>query len=184
MAQTVWEVADAARIPGTTTTVKLHPKRLSKGIKTRAIAALRSGVAAGGSRAFGAIIALKLARKFDLPMQFTWDSKSVFVASDVPKNIRDEVISLIQADAAAELLNPKYEYAPYIQQVKDKAANDARAMNLYCGKGDYRLGFFSPEIRKKARKLCIMAPSPERLAKAEEIIALLDKEDPITIETF
>ena len=47
MAHTVWEVADSARIPGTTTTVQLYPQRLSKGIKTRVIAALRSGVAAG-----------------------------------------------------------------------------------------------------------------------------------------
>ena len=184
MAHTVWEVADSARIPGTTTTVKLYPQRLSKGIKTRVIAALRSGVAAGGDRAFGAIIARKLALKFNLPLQSTWDSTAVFVAKEVPKNIRDEVVSLIQADAAAELLNPKQEYTTYIQQVKDNAVQDVRAMNLYSGKGDYRLGFFNPEIRKKARKLCSIAPSPERLAKAEEIIALLDKEDPITIETF
>ena len=184
MAHTVWEVADSARIPGTTTTVQLYPQRLSKGIKTRVIAALRSGVAAGGDRAFGAIIARKLALKFNLPIRSTWDSTSVFVARDVPKNIRDEVVSLIQADATAELLNPTYDYTSYTQQVKDKAVQDVRMINMYCGKVDYNFVFLTPEIRKKARKLCSIAPSPERLAKAEEIIALLDKEDPITIETF
>ena len=184
MAHTVWEVADAARIPGTTTTVQLYPQRLSKGIKTRVIAALRSGVAAGGDRAFGAIIARKLALKFNLPMRSSWDSTSVFVAKEVPKNIRDEVVSLIQADTTAELLNPRYEYTTYIRQVKDKAAQDVRMVNMYCDKVDYHLGFFTTEIRKKAQKLCSIAPSPEHLAKAEEIIALLDKEDPITIETF
>ena len=184
MAHTVWDVANAARIPATTTLVQLYPQRLSKGIRTRVIAALRSGVAAGGDKAFGAIIARKLALKFNLPIRSTWDSTSVFVARDVPKNIRDEVVSLIQADATAELLNPTYDYTSYTQQVKDKAVQDVRLINMYCGKVDYSFGFFTSEIRKKARKLCSIAPSPEHLAKAEEIIALLDKEDPITIETF
>jgi hypothetical protein len=182
MAHTVWDVANAARIPATTTLVKLYPQRLSKGLKTNIVSALRNGISAGGHRAYGAIIAKKLADKFGLKIESSWSSRSVYVMRHTPEGIRAEIAELIQADASVEILNPSYEYPSYISGVKSNSVQQVKL--IMTPETSLQLNFYDPALRKKARILAQIGTSPEYAARAEKIIALLDKEDPITIETF
>lgn len=185
MAHTVWDVANAARIPATTTIVKLYPQRLSKGLKAKIVSALRSGVAAGGYRAYGAIIAKKLAGTFGLEIESSWNSRSVRVKSHTSEGIRAEIAALIQADASVEILNPTYGHPSYINDVKVSSARQVKlVMTPETSSYSSYIDFYESALRKKARRLAQIGTSPEYAARAEKIIALLDKEDPITIETF
>lgn len=182
MAHTVWDVANAARIPATTTIVKLYPQRLSKGLKAKIVSALRSGVAAGGYRAYGAIIAKKLAGTFGLEIESSWNSRSVRVKSHTSEGIRAEIAALIQADASVEILNPTYGHPSYINDVKVSSARQVKL--VMTSETSSCIDFYDSALRKKARRLAQIGTSPEYAARAEKIIALLDKEDPIIIETF
>jgi hypothetical protein len=190
MAYTVWEVADAARVPGTTTTVQLHPQQLSTALKARVVKTLRTGIAFGGHRAYGVIIARKLAHKFSLPLVSGWDSQAVHVRDDTPESIRQGLAELIKADASSEILAPTHDASYYIENVKRATSSHLKGLANPCeaayrrGNDSFTLTFYNSGLRNKARKLAEIAVSAEYLAKAEEIIALLDKEDPITIETF
>jgi hypothetical protein len=182
MAHTVWDVANAARIPATTTLVKLYPQRLSKGLKDNIVSALRNGVAAGGHRAYGAIIAKKLSDKFGLEIESSWNSRSVYVRGHTSEGIRAEIAKLIQADASAEILNPTHEFSYYISGVKNASARQLKLIMTL--ETSSQIDFYDSALRKKARSLAQIGTSHDYAARAEKIIALLDKEDPITIETF
>lgn len=185
---TYWDVANAARIPATKTTVALYPQQLSAVTKSRVVKALLSGVASGGYRAYGAIIARKLAAKFDLPLQDTWSIKDVVVWKNAPEDMRKELIKLVQADASAELLYPTQSSDYYVHHIRRESDRNVKALtdpSLYETSGNIiRLHFFNAKFRAKAKKVAERERDPEYLSKAMAIVELLNGTEPITIETF
>ena len=174
-----WEIAALAKTMAMKVTVELTPEHITKRVKTNIKKQLRAGRISGGYRSAAASIADQIVKKFDLPVsRDSWRGVRVRNACDEAKQ---RVRELYEADWAASLLERPHlarhqYYKGRYEETKD-SLNRRSETDVYVQFDDH-------VIADQARHVLAEYITAADKQRIEDVIALLDTDQPIHITTY
>ena len=176
---THWEIAALAKTMAMKVTVELNPEHITKRVKTSIKKQLRAGRISGGYRSAAASIADQIVKKFELPVsRDSWNGVRVTNAS-VEAKLR--VRELYEADWAAELLEtPHLGRHHYYKQRYEYTLGSLNSRS----ETDVYVQFHDRGIADQARAVLAEYITDDDKQRIEDVIALLDTDQPIHITTY
>jgi hypothetical protein len=161
---------------GVTADIRFDPTKITNRLKKSIQRQVKSGVITGGYSSHASRLAKYLCKQFDLRYSDnTWYGVRV---PTVAVEHREKFVEFIQADLAAFLLDGDHRDP---QWDKNNAANSIdRIRSGY----DTDVRTHSSIFQKKLQALILETRTPEELAKANQVAAMLDAGLPITINQY
>jgi len=174
-----WRIAALAKTMAMKCTVELNPEHITKRVKTSIKKQLRSGRITGGYRSQAASIADEIVKKFELPV--SRDSWSGVRLSNVCYEAKLRVCELFEADWAAELLERPHLAAHryYRERYEETMDNLSRHTS-----NDFYVGFNDKTLADQARAVLAEYITDADKQRIEDVIRLLDTDQPIHITTY
>lgn len=176
MRPTLYEASRMLTTAGVSADIKFDPTKVTNRLKKSIQRQVASGVITGGYSSHASRIAKYLCRQFDV--NYTGNSWYGIRLPVIAAEHRERFVELVQADLAAFLLdgdhhNPQWE--------KDRASGSIARIRA----GDeVEIRTHSAEYKKKLQTLIAETRTPAEAKHAEEVAAMLDLGEPITINQY
>jgi uncharacterized Ntn-hydrolase superfamily protein len=174
-----WEIAALAKTMAMKVTVELNPEHITKRVKTSIKKQLRAGRISGGYRSEAASIADQIVKKFELPVsRDSWRGVRVRNACDEAKL---RVRELYEADWAATILeNPQVGRHHYYKERYEYTLGSLNRRS----ETDVYVQFDDHVIADQARAILAEYITDDDKQRIEDVIRLLDTDQPIHITTY
>lgn len=171
---TQWEVARLAQVAGIETTFTFYPDRLTPRVRNAAKKIIRTRVLTGGYRSQARNVAKLMMARHNVP-HVNANNRWVEVGN-VPREVRDSLLELRQADWAAYKLSDGHIHPYYIKRYE----SDVEML-----KSDDEVGvihFDDLSLGKKAVSfLQNWCRSEQHAGHAEAVASILDTDQPIVL---
>ena len=176
MRPTLYQASRMLTTAGVSAHIQFDPTKITNRLKKSIQRQVTDGVLTGGWSSHATRIAKYLCKQFDVKYSDrTWYGVRI---PEIAVEQREQFVQLIQADLAAYLLdgdnyNPKWDKdraAEYIQEIRAGHSADVR--------------IHSKEYREKLSMLISSTRTPEEIAHAKTIAAMLDAGLPIIINQY
>ncbi|WP_396190071.1 hypothetical protein [Flavobacterium sp.] len=165
-------------MPGTTTTVMLHPRRLGARMRNNIIRQLENRVITGGWQSKSAQLAKALAAKYGLQVSNNhWNGMRIL---GITEGAGPLVAEIVRADYTAWILeNPGNGASPYYKDRVTQSIADANELNP-----DFFVSLHYDESVRKVTEILAEHTSQELKDKAKHVANMLRGTEPIEITTF
>lgn len=179
MNTTHWEVARLANTMAMKVTVELSPEHITPRVKNSIKRQLRAGVITGGWRSEAAKIAEQIVSRFDLPVSRKhWRGLHV---GTITMEQKQRIAEIFRADWASYILeHPGHAQARYY---KDRYAETMHNL-ANANSRDFFVGFQQQQFNDQAHAVLAESTTPEQWQQIEQVITLLDTNQPIHITTY
>jgi hypothetical protein len=162
---------------GVTADIRFDPTKITNRLKKSIQRQVASGVITGGYSSHASRLAKYLCKQFDL--RYSDNSWYGVRVPSMAVEHREKFVELIHADLAAYLLDGDHHNNG--QWDKDNAAGSIKKIRSGI---DTDVRTHSSIFQKKLQALILETRTPEELAKANQVSAMLDAGLPITINQY
>lgn len=176
MRPTLYDASRMLTTQGVSAVITFDPKSITNRLKKSIQRQVANGVITGGWSSHASRLAKYICKQYKIDYtDNTWYGLRV---PAMPVEHRERFVELVQADLAAFLLDGDH-YQPKWEKERATASIDL-----------IRAGFVaevrthSAEYRTKLRALISETRTPEQVKRAQEVAALLDLGEPITINHY
>jgi hypothetical protein len=165
-------------MPGTTTTVMLHPQRLGARMRNNIIRQLENRAITGGWQSKSAQLATALAAKYRLQVNNKhWNGMRIL---GITEGAGPLVVEIVRADYAAWVLeSPGHSANHYYKDRTTQSIANAYKLNP-----DFFVSLHYDESIRKVTEILAEHTSQELKDKAKHVADLLRGTEPIEITTF
>ena len=176
MRPTLYQASRMLTTAGVSAEIKFDPTQITNRLRKSIQRQLTSGVITGGYSSHASRIAKYLCKQFDLRYSdSSWYGLRVPTMED---KYREGFVELIHADLAAFLLDSDDRDPTWHKN------NAASAINKIRSGIDTDVRTHSAIFQKKLQALIVSTRTPEEVQKANQVAAMLDACNPITINQY
>lgn len=173
MRPTLYEASRMLTTAGISANITFDPTRVTPRLRKSIQRQVASGVLTGGYSSHATRVAKYLCKQFSV--RYTHTTWYGLLVPSIAVEYRDEFVELLQADLTTYLLdsdtyNPQWE--------KDRTAEN---INQIRAGYSVEVRTHSKEYKDKLAALVSQTRTPEDIARATHVAAMLDEERPITI---
>lgn len=177
MRPTLYQASRMLTTAGVSAEIKFDPTKITNRLRKSIQRQVESGVITGGSSSHASRLAKYLCKKFNLRYSdYGWYGVRL---PTVAVEYREKFVELIQADLAAYLLDGDHHQGG--RWDKDNAANSIKRIRLGI---DTDVRTHSSIFQKKLQALILETRTPDELEKANQVSAMLDACNPITLNQY
>lgn len=176
MRPTLYQASRMLTTAGVSAHIQFDPTQITNRLKKSIQRQVASGVITGGWSSHASRLAKYLCKQFDL--RYSDNSWYGVRVPTVEVKYRERFVELIQADLAAYLLDGDH-HSP--EWDKNNAASSIKKVRSGI---DADVRTHSSEFQRKLQALIVETRTPEELAKANQVAAMLDAGLPITINQY
>ena len=177
MRPTLYQASRMLTTAGVSAEIKFDPTKITNRLRKSIQRQVVSGVVTGGYSSHASRLAKYLCKQFDL--RYSDNSWYGVRVPTVPLEYREKLVELIQADLAAYLLDGDHHQGG--RWDKDNAAGSINKIRMGI---DADVRTHSSMFQKKLQALILETRTPEELEKANQVAAMLDACNPITINQY
>lgn len=176
MRPTLYQASRMLTTAGVSAVIKFDPTQITNRLRKSVQRQVASGVITGGYSSHASRIAKYLCKQYNLRYSdSSWYGVRILTVAD---EHREKFVELVHADLAAFLLDAderdptwhKNNAASSIKKIRSGIETDVRTHSII--------------FQKKLQELVVSTRSPEELKLANEVAAMLDLCNPITINNY